>query len=119
MATDTQEYSFPVPDFFESFEALTIPKILKRINNFDSSFLQVDHITGAEQITVKHMYAVKDNAIVGRSVIFSMPGRLETPDQDKLKELAIAAGWTGCGITEHSFGFNSYTKFYLNRKFNQ
>lgn len=117
MSTETQEYSFPVPDFFESFEELTIQKILKRLNNFDSSFLQVENINGAEQITVKHMYAIKDQAIVGRQVIFSMPGRMETPEQEKLKNMAKEAGWNWLNITEHSFGFNSYTKFYLSRKF--
>lgn len=117
MTNTTEDYSFPVPDFFESFEELTIPKILKRLNNFDTSFLQVDQITGAEQITVKHMYAITDNAIVGRKVIFSMPGRMETPAQEELKKMAVAAGWNWLTITEHSFGFNSYTKFYLSRKF--
>lgn len=117
MSSETQEYSFPVPDFFESFEELTIQKILKRLNNFDSSFLQVDHITGAEQITVKHIYGGQEQNIIGRQVIFSMPGRMETPAQEELKKLAKEVGWNWLNITEHSFGFNSYTKFYLSRKF--
>lgn len=111
-----EQLHFPVPDFFETFETLTIEKVLKRLNNYDSSFLQVDVVSGAEQISVK-LLTNTSNEIIGRQIIFSLPGRLETPDKDKLLELAVGAGWSSMTISEQSFGFNSYTKFYLTRKF--
>jgi len=111
-----QELHFPVPDFFESFEALTIEKVLKRLNAYDSSFLQVDVVNGAEQISVKHMFDI-EKRIIGRQIIFSLPGRMETDDKHKLMDMAVAAGWSSMVILEQSFGFNSYTKFYLTRKF--
>lgn len=110
------EYSFPVPDFFETFEQLTIPTILKRLNEYDQKFLQVDIITGAEQISVKHLLG-PEKQVIGRQVIFTLPGRLETDDKSELMGLAIGAGWHSLAITENSFGFNTYTKFYLTRKF--
>lgn len=113
---DVTPLSFPVPDFFESFETLTIEKVLKRLNNFDSSFLQVDIVSGAEQISVKHLFNV-DQQVIGRQIIFSLPGRLETPERDTLSDMAVASGWDSLSIIEQSFGFNSYSKFYLTRKF--
>lgn len=107
---------FPVPDFFESFDTLTIEKVIKRLNNFDTQFLQVDIIGGAEQITIKHIYGA-GNTLVGRNIIFTLPGRMETNDKEQLVAMAKEAGWDGLNIKEQSFGFNSYTKFYLTRKF--
>lgn len=107
---------FPVPDFFETFETLTIEKVLRRLINYETSFLQVDTVNGAEQISVKHLYHM-DRSISGRQIIFALPGRMETPDKDKLMDMALAAGWHSMTINEQSFGFNSYTKFYMTRKF--
>lgn len=114
------DFIFPVPDFFETFDELPLATVLRSMNNFDNSFMNVDVISGAQQITVKQVVsATNPSKVIGNQIWFSLPGRLTTPDKEEFTKLGKEAGWSSVGAVECSYSFNTYTKFFLTRRFDQ
>lgn len=111
-------FKFPVPDFFETHEILEYGKVMRYLNKFEDYFIIVETITGANQITVRRMLTVQQIPR-GQQIIFTLPGRMTLPDEERFIKEGKESGWSRVSIDHKGIGLATYSRFTLTRLFGQ